>query len=447
MYLETGAGASTLLVDNNGMFIGDTRNTLMPEATDLTAVDAIVVRDKGVLALRDDTVFDLNTANLVVNGAADAYLAIAGDGAVTYPADWSIEGYTLRGEGITETLGDVTIRNDGALSHSANSNTEATKLVLHIAGDLVVEATGAVHGDGGGFMTGYGSGGVGWTAATGGSGATHGGVGGRYNTSTPDLDTYGSILSPTTIGSGAGYNGEGAPGWGGGAVVLRVAGATVVNGRLSANATSGGSGPSGGSVNLTTATLSGGGTISADGGPGTNVGGAGGGGRVAIRLTGPKATFSAWSGTITASGKNGAGGTALNNRSSAGTILLAESGLKPGEGKVVVDNGTIDINQSYTALPAMLNPTEDLSKTSWETRNDARIGMPASTQTTRLSLSPNGKLDLYGATLTVGKLVINNVRFPVGTYTAADSPQIDDTTGGGEVVVIGLKGATMLMVR
>ena len=236
-------------------------------------------------------------------------------------------------------------------------------------------------------------------------------------------------------------------GWGGGALVLQVDGATIVNGALTANGDSGGSGPSGGSVNLTTATLSGGGAIGADGGPGTNVGGAGGGGRVAVLLTGPGATFSAWSGTITASGKNGAGGTALYNRSSAGTIFLAESGLKPGEGTVIVDNGAIDINQSYTALPAKLNPTEDLTKTSWETRNNARVGMPASTQITRLTLAPSGKLDLYGATLTVGQLIVGNVRIPIGTYTEAVSAQIDDATGGGVVDVIGLKGMTLLIVR
>lgn len=322
VYLQAGSGDSTLVVDNNGLFIGDTRYTLMPVATDLGAVDSIVIRNKGVLALRSDTVFDFNTADLVVNGASDAYLALSGDGAVTYPANWSIEGYTLRGEGITETLGNVTVRNDGALSHSANFDSKSTWLDIDISGDLVVEATGAVHANGCGYGPGYGPGKSGWSSAMGGGGATYGGIGGGYNSSKPIMDTYGSILSPADIGSGGGYNNLTALGWAGGEIILNVAGATVINGTLSANGDSGGSGPSGGSVNLTTSTLSGGGAISADGGPGTNVGGAGGGGRVAVLLTGPNATFSTWTGTITASGKNGSGGTILVNRSAAGTIFL-----------------------------------------------------------------------------------------------------------------------------
>lgn len=447
VYLETGSGASTLVVDNNGTFIGDTRYTLMPAATDLNAVDSIVIRNKGVLALRSDTVFDFNTANLVVNGASDAYLALAGDGSITYPANWSIEGYTLRGEGITETLGNVTVRNDGALSHSANYDTQNNWLDIDISGDLGVEADGALHANGSGYGPGYGSGKSGWSSAMGGAGATHGGLGGGYNSSKPNMNTYGSILSPIDLGSGGGYNGLAAPGWAGGAIILHVDGATVINGTLSANGHSGGSGSSGGSVNLTTSTLTGNGVISADGGAGTNVGGAGGGGRVAVRLTGPNATFSTWAGFFSATGKNGSGGTTLVNRSSAGTIFLAESGLKSGAGTVIVDNGTIDINSSYTALPAKLNPTEVLSRTRWETHNKARIGLTTSSTVESITLQPNGFLELGGFTLTTGRLRASGVSFPVGTYTVADNSQFQDAVGGGQIKVVGLPETTMLIVK
>ena len=101
-------------------------------------------------------------------------------------------------------------------------------------------------------------------------GGSYGGVGsGNVGTS-----TYGSSIYPTHLGSGGGYSS------GGGAVDLAVLGTLHIDGTLSANGDGTGSG---GSINITTDTLSGSGSISAQGGSYRTTAvaiNAGGGGRV-----------------------------------------------------------------------------------------------------------------------------------------------------------------------
>ena len=105
------------------------------------------------------------------------------------------------------------------------------------------------------------------------------GVGGTHQDG-PTGFTYGSITTPTNSGSGG--NGGGL---GGGAVRLAVDGAVLVNGTISADGVESGDqrGGAGGSVYLTSGTLSGTGTIRADGA--SVFYGSGGGGRVSVVLT------------------------------------------------------------------------------------------------------------------------------------------------------------------
>ena len=121
--------------------------------------------------------------------------------------------------------------------------------------------------------------------------------------------------------------------------------------------------------------------------------------------------------------------------------------MKPGEGTVIVDNGAIDINQSYTALPAKLNPAEDLSRMRLETHNNARLGLTVATTVETTTLQPNGLLELGGLTLTTGRLCVSGNSFPVGIYTVADSTQFQDSVGGGQVKVVGLKETTIIILK
>ncbi|MCL1856763.1 MAG: hypothetical protein FWF84_03860, partial [Kiritimatiellaeota bacterium] len=126
------------------------------------------------------------------------------------------------------------------------------------------------------------------------AGGSYGGAGGAWNTTSPGggapwpTACYGSIAEPVALGSG------GVSDRAGGAIKMIVAGDTVVNGTISATGigvwpTGQSGGGSAGSVWLITSTLSGSGEISASTFKSGNFGdgfGSGGGGRIAIELTG-----------------------------------------------------------------------------------------------------------------------------------------------------------------
>jgi hypothetical protein len=155
-------------------------------------------------------------------------------------------------------------------------------------------------------------------------------VGGVSWNGTPGGTTYGSANAPTDWGSAGGAADGLARAFGGGAIRLSVVGGLTVDGTISANGGAVVSGdlgnPSGGSVWLNTASLSGFGTITADGGPGGRYGGGGGGGRVAIYTPSQK-----FAGTITAAGgwgwNYGTTGTVFfgDNSSNAVPAILASS--------------------------------------------------------------------------------------------------------------------------
>lgn len=201
------------------------------------------------------------------------------------------------------------------------------------AASATLEAGSAISADGQGYgpdAIGPGYGGT--SGGNHGGGGSHGGWGGQMGDA--GGAPYGSIPEPADLGSGGGY-GEG-PGYrGGGAVRLSVSGDLRVDGRISAvgeGLTSGGrrGAGAGGSVWITvTGSLSGTGTISAEGGPSGWRAGAGGGGRVAVHVGGSREAFT---GTLSAAG--GQGGTESPS-GGPGTIHLVSAG-QPGD--LVLDN-------------------------------------------------------------------------------------------------------------
>src|SRR6266567_3284628 len=148
---------------------------------------------------------------------------------------------------------------------------------------------------------------------------------------------YGSLSTPTQVGSGASWFG----GWwidpslrsggsGGGGLHLSVAGTLALDGTITANGTAGraqGGGGSGGSVWLTAGKLTGAGTISANGGAGDlPVGGGGGGGRIALYCR-----TNQFTGSVSAHGGTGA------NYGGAGTIYVATNNVS-NLPQVIIDN-------------------------------------------------------------------------------------------------------------
>ncbi len=159
--------------------------------------------------------------------------------------------------------------------------------------NLAVNAGGAINVDqkgyGGGAVRANGCGpGAGTFLVNEGSGGGYGGVGGISGT--PGGAAYGQVAAPADPGSGGGGS-DGSAGGAGGGVVRIQAGSVVVNGTITASGSQGsnwrtGAG-AGGSICILCGTFaSTGGVVKADGGDGpgngSDAGGSGGGGRIAI---------------------------------------------------------------------------------------------------------------------------------------------------------------------
>jgi hypothetical protein len=191
------------------------------------------------------------------------------------------------------------------------------------------------------------------------SGASHGGLGGKYAANMPG-PTYGDYRNP--LYAGAGVNSSG-----GGVVRITSAGACTIqaNGSINANAATSGNG-AGGSVYLNCSSFSGdagASAISANGGYGSSTKASGGGGRVALITTG---NVSAWTGNFTyptntstantiksiIKAKGGQGTSATYPGGGAGTIYLKHSALNYGD--LIVDNsGVSDFSTASTLLVSL----------------------------------------------------------------------------------------------
>ena len=147
------------------------------------------------------------------------------------------------------------------------------------AGQVTIESGSSINADGQGYTTGMGPGGS--------SNFSVGGTYGGHGSSSSSAVTYGSPWQPVDLGSAGGGAGGG---WsnGGGAIHLVVQHTLQLDGQIRANTTSyynssgaGTGGGAGGSIWLEVDTLSGSGSINANGGhPNNGVGS--GGGRVAV---------------------------------------------------------------------------------------------------------------------------------------------------------------------
>ena len=360
VYLEKTAdsGKGTLLIDNANNLPDRQLDTRMPSSVDLGAFSNIIITNKAILGIAADTTVDLNTAAFSVCGRDNSYIHFAGDANVTYPATWVISNMTVYGDGISKTIGSVTVPSNGRLSHMPCRGTtvSAYRLNLTLTGDMTVQSGGQVIADGFGYWT-LGPGGG--AQNTGGSHGGFGGCGDGTSISPASLPgpVYDSMVAPTNVGSaGHGVNAYDAPG--GGSIGIKIGGTlTLPAGSLvSASGTSGSwGGGSGGSVFLTAGNLVGSGAILASGGNGGGTG-AGGGGRISIVVTNAGADFSSWSGTNTAyAGVN-------NYPGSSGTVYLQKP-ADNGKGTLIIDNNNTAMGKWYESQTRM-PPGADLGNCS-----------------------------------------------------------------------------------
>jgi|GEM_PF-4910609 len=249
---------------------------------------------------------------------------------------------------------------NSTITHYVNGLTGAEKLELAVAGTMSIDVASRIDVTGKGYLGSQGgSSSVGRTngntttgGSGGGAGGSYGGYGGRYyyGYAAPNA-VYGDPANPTEPGSGGGgmiYS-YGKGGNGGGVVTIK-AGILLLDGRITADGSSGGyvsGGGSGGGIRIDVGTLSGTGRISASGGwnSSNDEGGAGGGGRIAIYYginTLPVANISAFG------GKWYNGGT-LSGNGGAGTIYLKDNAKTNPD--LIVNYGSIATSVAATPVP------------------------------------------------------------------------------------------------
>lgn len=343
-------------------------------------------------------------------------------------------------------LGDCTLEG-GAWRHIGAASTETSKLYARVTGDMTVGATASVSAYQRGFAA---TKGPGYVAG----GSAHGGEGSTTNSWTK---TYGSVFSPGRWGSGGGktvYSG-------GGLIQLEVDGTLTVSGSISANGygvyNNNGAG-SGGSILLRVGSLTGGGTISADGGMDDWIGNAGGG-RIAIYLQDAGATRSQFAGAATARGVGNQKYNMGSYESGCGTVYWQTAQDGEGGGTVFVWNPLM-LNRTSTVrrscqLPPASGPVENYSQSNWVVQENAHLKLMADVLVNSLvieaSANPSalGKLNLNNRILRTKTLTILGTDYPAGTYGAADLPEGRVIDGTGEIpgTVVVLSKTTLVTIR
>ena len=288
-----------------------------------TVGEASIFEDPDAVALPTDA----SVAAMWLDGSAGE-VTVTGSGTLT------VAGGVLVGPGAKLVLdgaascGLLCVLNSATLTGKSNAgktgstpDAQLQKLVVSAAGDLLVEKGGLVTVKELGYPYNQGI-----------STRSHGGRAGAGGA------CYGSIRCPVTLGGGGGYSSIGI---GGGAIRLAVAGAAQIDGEFDADAAydqyyTG----AGGSIWLTAASLTGAGTIHADGGRAKSIGygnqSSGGGGRVAIHLTGAGQDFSGFTNSITAYG--GYTEDKKSRTGNCGTVFLKTGDQAETEGTLIVDN-------------------------------------------------------------------------------------------------------------
>ena len=273
-------------------------------------------------------------------------LCIAASGDFVCDAPMTVDALKLE-DGAT--LRHTKNTDDGWLNANLN---RYVRLDLTSLGDIEIDAGAQVNVD---------SCGRGQTAGPGGQANCGGSYGGLANGASTSK-CYGSLTKPYDFGSGASAGSM----CGGGVAKLTCGGTLTVNGTITASSAfynGGNVSASGGSVWIETKKLAGSGVITASAGTCSTSKSRGGGGRVAVYLTGEGETFEAFraaGGSITAyGGRDSVASTAATG--GAGTIYLSQVTGGVARGTLIVDNGTTAASGKYETVitPSVTDATID----------------------------------------------------------------------------------------
>lgn len=254
--------------------------------------------------------------------------------------------------------------------------------------------------------------------------------GGQADTGT----AYGSVLEPADPGSAwtipGGASGEyNHPAFGGGAVWLEVAGATTLDGSILSN---GGYSKgwdhyygSGGGIYLKTASLSGSGTISADGNStgGSNGGNASAGGRISILLT------DAAEMALPLANVHALGSSEYAHQGGAGTVVIRTTSL--ANGRLIVRN--LPSYGQYKYYPTKERTTPIVAGETW-TFDEIVFGANGVLRVpegTTLSL-PNGLASISGSSALSAERTSCGILLDGGTLDIADTAATEHVVGSGQ---------------
>ena len=425
IYLKSDAQTNgDLTIMNTGRSLTNTRGTPLPNGT--YTYDNLYVNNNGYLLVTAGmSVTAVTSLNI---GATGFRIDNAAGGTFSYPTPFdltaaatsylngafSIRDITVNTSQTLNLNGSFSVRHVTVLSSAVITNNIGTNLNIIASGDVNITGTIQMNGLGNGAGLGTGAGGL-FTGSHGGGGAGYGGYGGNGYSSTAGGTIYGSITSPTDLGSGGGYaTGNGAVGGsGGGALRLIVTGTLTVQstGVISSNGNNGagtyGGGGSGGSVYITAGTFAGSGSIAANGGSGAaSDAGGGSGGRIAIYYTSKTYTgaYNAIGGALNGTGQDGSGG----------TIYLKSDAQTNGD-LTIMNTGRSLTNTRGTPLP---NGTYTYDNLNVNNNGYLIVAAVDFITATAVNLTTGGRIDnittgtfscttTCGSTITSGTLILN----------------------------------------
>jgi hypothetical protein len=304
---------------------------------------------------------------------------------------------------------------------SASLTLTVTNVTIQLGGGIRADAASRSpsQAQGGGQTSNFGGGG--------GGAAGYGGAG--LSGASGGLAIAKSLNLPVTAG-GMGGGASGAiqipGGFGGGVISLTVPGTLALDGQISANGAPGTNfnvgGGGGGSIRISARTISGTGTISANGGAGNNAGGGGSGGAIALYTD-----VNLFSGPITAIGGGGA------NFGGAGTFYLSRF-TQPSTPQLFVDNG--GNRGSITPLGNLLDISDLTIANGAVVSNTAIL---SAGQMRNLVIGSNSVLEIFANVSSTLNFSSNVTIFATGSlnadaansFNSQGSGQTFDATGGG----------------
>lgn len=443
----------TLIVDN--AFAGANFEAFWPTKRGVTPIpagetwtlDEIQFRRYGVLCVPEGTTLSVPLSGVSSSSDRTAGILYEGGTLNIGSAPYTLTGrWTFQADAPYTFNGDVTVTggaNIGGLRFSGNYTNDFAKCDVTVNGDLTIASDGYASTTMAGPVE---------ANKNGGAFPRHGG---QYATLSGNK-CYGSVFSPVLPGYFAQAGDHATAGVGGGVLKLTVTGDLVVDGSVTANsAVFSKSSAAAGSVSIAAKTLSGNGSVTANGAIGSiqwDNGYNGVGGRIAVRVTGEDVGMTDIWTRFAARGcatNQVATTNERNQNTSAGTIYL--QGKSDGEkgGKIYVRNQkNYDTSNVATWIPAAErgDSAADFAnaKLVIADRGVVAIGA-AKMKFAELTIEDNSLLDLHGEYVRVKRATVGGTRLAGGKYTAATLPQFLADSGEGGVLDIG--GGFSLKVR